>query len=150
MTTIRGAPDHTILSEQSFAHYTDKIVLRTSANIESLPDWTEALNVELRGVWGYMWGWANSFDFQVRITIDDTVIFIMTILQLKGGGFWGASNPWAKFGCTRYSGVAGDLGYGMFYDEQWGLYIHKSLKIETRWSGGLGTLASWGIYYKQL
>jgi len=150
MVLKRGAPDHTVLVEQNFAHYLDKIVLRTSDDIETSPLWTEALNVDIRGVWGYMWGWANAFDFQTRITIDGVVIFIMTVLQLKGGGFWGYSNPWAKFGVSRYSDVAGDKNFAMFYDEQWGLYIHKNITIEIRWSGGMGTLASWGIYFKEL
>jgi hypothetical protein len=49
-----------------------------------------------------------------------------------------------------YSNVAGNLSFGMFYDEQWGLYIHKNLKIEVQRSAALGTQASWGIYYKEL
>lgn len=146
----RGAPDHTILVEQNFAHYIDRQVLRTSANIESAPAWTEALNVDIRGVWGYMWGWANEKDFNVRLTIDSRVVFIFSILQMKGGGFFGMQNGWAKFGCTQYSDVAGDKQFCMFYDEKWGLYVHKNLTIETQWAGGLGTLASWGIYYKEL
>lgn len=150
MVIKRGAPDHTVLTEQNFAHYEDMVTLRGSADIASAPAWTDALDVELRGVWGYMWAWANSFDFQVRVTIDDNIVYFLTILQLKGGGFWGAQNPWGKFGCTQYNQVAGELSYGMFIDEKWGIYIHKNLKIEVRWSGGLGSLASWGIYYKEL
>jgi hypothetical protein len=46
--------------------------------------------------------------------------------------------------------VPGDLSFGMFYDEQWGLYIHKTLKVEVQRAGALGTGASWGIYYKEL
>lgn len=150
MSIKRGSPDHTVMMEQNFAHYEDKVILRGSADIESAPAWTEALNVDVRGVWGYMWAWSNSFDFQVRITVDDNIIFYMTVLQLKGGGFWGAQNPWGKFGVTQYNQVAGELSYAMFYDEKWGIYIHKNITIEIRWSGGLGTLASWGIYYKEL
>lgn len=150
MVIKRGAPDHTILIEQNFAHYEDKVVLRGSADIASAPDWTDALDISIRGIWGYMWAWANSFDFQVRITLDDNITFIMTLLQMKGGGFWGAQNAWGKFGVTQYNEVAAEKSYGMFFDEKWGIYIHKNLKIEVRWSGGLGSLASWGIYYKEL
>ena len=150
MALKRGAPDHTVLAEQSFAHYVDQHVLRVSADIASAPVWTEALNVDIRGVWGYMWGWANSKDFQVRVTIDSEIVMIMSILQMKGGGFFGMQNGWGKFGCTRYSDVALDKNFGMFYDEKWGLYVHQNLTIETNWAGGLGTLASWGIHYKEL
>ena len=148
--TKRGAPDHTVLVEQSFAHYEDRVVRRAAANIASAPNWTEALNQDIRGVWGYLWAWANSFDFQVRLTIDGQIVFYFTINELKGGGFWGYSQPWNKMGCTMFNNVAGDKQFSMFYDEKWGLYIHKNITMETRWSAGLGTLASWGIYYKEL
>ena len=145
-----GAPDHTRLTESGFAHYVDKVVLRNSAALCVAPAWEEALNVDIQGVWGYMWGWCDTHQFQVRITIDGVVIFIMTINQMHGGGFWGSNSPWDKFGCTKFSEVAGDLSFGMFYDEKWGLYIHSNITIEIRRAAAMGNLASWGIYYKEL
>jgi len=145
-----GAPDHTRLSESGFAHYVDRVVIRNSAPLCVNPLWEETVNEDIQGVFGYMWGWCDTFAFNVRITIDGQIIFIMTIHQMAGGGFWGSSGAWDKFGCTRYSAVAGDLNYGMFYDEKWGLYIHHNLTIEVQQSAALGNLASWGIYYKEL
>jgi len=146
----RGSPDWTVLSEQSFAHYTDRVERQAAIAVSATPVWDEVLNVDIRGVWGYMWAWSDSRVFRPRITIDGVIVFMMTINELAGGGFWGYSQPWKKFGCTMFNNVAGDLNFGMFYDEQWGLYIHENLTIEVQRAGALGTQASWGIYYKEL
>ena len=145
-----GAPDHTRLTESGFAHYVDRVVIRNSAALCATPAWEEALNVDIQGVWGYMWGWCDTHQFQVRITIDGVVVFYHTIAQLMGGGFMGISSSWDKFGVTSYSEVAGDLNFGMFYEEKWGLYIHSNITIEIRRAAAVGNLASWGIYYKEL
>lgn len=145
-----GSPDHTILAEQSFAHYTDRVIRQPVVAVSVMPAWDPVLNVNIRGVWGYFWAWSDSIVFQPRITIDGVVVFMMTMNQLRGGGFWGYSQPWDKFGCTMFNNVAGDLSFGMFYDEKWGLYIHSNLTIEVQRAGALGTQASWGIYYKEL
>jgi len=146
----RGSPDWTVLNEQSFAHYTDRVIRQAGTPVSAFPAWDEALNVDIRGVWGYMWAWSDSLAFRPRITIDGVIVFMLTINELRGGGFWGYSQPWEKFGCTMFNNVAGDLSFGMFYDEKWGLYIHKNLTIEVQRSAPLGTQASWGIYYKEL
>jgi len=70
--------------------------------------------------------------------------------ELRGGGFWGYSQPWNKFGCTMFDEKSVPNSFGMFYDERWGLYIHKNLTIEVQRFGAAGTQASWGIYYKEL
>ena len=132
-----GAPDHTRLSESGFAHYTDRIIRRAGAPLVANPAWETALNVNIQGVFGYMWGWCDTPVFNVRITIDGVIVFRFTIADLHGGGFWGLNSSWDKMGCTAYSAVAGNLSYGMFYDEKWGLYVHSNN-------------ASWGIYYKEL
>ena len=146
----RGSPDWTVLNEQSFAHYTDRIIRQGVIAVSAMPVWDEVLNTDIRGVWGYMWAWSDSIVFRPRITIDGVIVFMMTINELRGGGFWGYSQPWNKFGCTMFNNVAGDLSFGMFYDEQWGLYIHQNLTIEVQRNGALGATASWGIYYKEL
>ena len=146
----RGSPDWTVLNEQSFAHYTDRIIRRGVGAVSAAPVWDEVLNTDIRGVWGYMWAWSDSIVFRPRITIDGVIVFMLTMNELRGGGFWGYSQPWGKFGCTMFNNVAGDLSFGMFYDERWGLYIHKNLTIEVQRAGALGTQASWGIYYKEL
>lgn len=146
----RGSPDWTVLNEQSFAHYTDRVVRQATIAVSAAPAWDEVLNTDIRGVWGYMWAWSDSLVFRPRITIDGVIVFMLTINELRGGGFWGYSQPWNKFGCTMFNNVAGDLNFGMFYDERWGLYIHKNLTIEVQRAAALGTQASWGIYYKEL
>ena len=146
----RGSPDWTVLNEQSFAHYTDRVIRQAGVAVSATPAWDEALNVDIRGVWGYMWAWSDSLAFRPRITIDGVIVFMLTMNELRGGGFWGYSQPWEKFGCTMYNNVAGDLSFGMFYDEKWGLYIHKNITIEVQRAAPLGTQASWGIYYKEL
>jgi len=146
----RGAPDHTVLVEGNFAHYKDVVTRQAVIAVSAAPAWDTVIDVEIRGVWGYMWVWSDSIVFRPRITIDGVIVFLMTINELKGGGFWGPETSWGKFGCTQFSNVAGDLSFAMYYDEQWGLYIHQSLKIEVQRNGALGTQASWGIYYKEL
>lgn len=146
----RGAPDHTVLSENSFAHYTDRVIRQAVTPVSNMPVWDEVINEDIKGVWGYMWAWTDSIVFRPRIYIDDVLVFMMTINEMKGGGFWGYSQPWDKFGVTVFNNVAGDLNFGMFYDEKWGLYIHNNLTIEVQRAGDLGTQASWGIYYKEL
>ena len=148
--TKRGAPDHTILVEANFAHYKDVVTRQVTTPVSASPAWDTVLDVAIRGVWGYMWAWTDSRVFRPRITIDGVIVFLMTINELKGGGFWGPGNTWGKFGCTQFNDVAGDLQFCMYYDEKWGLYIHKTLKIEVQRAGALGTQASWGIYYKEL
>jgi len=148
--TVRGAPDHTILVEQNFAHYKDVVTRQAAIAVSAAPAWDTVINVSIRGVWGYMWAWSDSRVFRPRITIDGVIVFLMSINEMKGGGFWGYSQPWRKFGCTMYNNVAGDLNFGMFYDEQWGVYIHKTLKVEVQRAAPLGTQASWGVYYKEL
>jgi len=146
----RGSPDWTVLNEQSFAHYTDRVIRQVVTPVSAAPVWDEILNVDIRGVFGYMWVWTDSIAFRPRIWIDGVLVFMMTINEMAGGGFWGYSQPWNKFGVTRFSNVALDLNFGMFYDEQWGLYIHKNITIEVQRAAALGTQASWGIYYKEL
>lgn len=145
-----GAPDHTRLSESGFAHYKDRVERRAGAALIVTPGWEEAVNVDIQGVWGYMWGWSDTHAFRVRVTIDSTIVFLFSINELHGGGFWGSNCAWDKMGCTAYNAVAGDLSYGMFYDEKWGLYIHENLTVECQRAAALGNLASWGIYYKEL
>jgi len=147
---VRGAPDHTVLIEQNFAHYKDVVTRENVTPVSAAPTWDTILNVAVVGVWGYMWAWTDSLALRLRITIDGEIVFYMTVNEMKGGGFWGAQNAWGKFGLTKFQDVAGDLSYGLFYDERWGLYIHESLKIELQRAGAIGTQASWGIYYKEL
>jgi len=146
----RGAPDHTVLIEQNFAHYKDNVIYQTVTPVSVAPAWDTILDVAVVGVWGYCWFWSDSRLLRLRVTIDGTMVFFMTINEMAGGGFWGAQNAWGKFGITKFQDVAGDLSFGMFYDERWGLYIHESLKIEIQRAAALGTIASWGIYYKEL
>ncbi|GAH83452.1 unnamed protein product, partial [marine sediment metagenome] len=145
-----GAPDHTRLAESGFAHYVDRVVPRPGGALVATPAWEEALNVDIQGVFGYMWAWSDTYLFEVRITIDGVIVFHHTINTLRGGGFWNASSSWDKMGCTMFNEVIGDEGFGMFYDEKWGLYIHHNITIHCRRAGALGTQASWTIYYKEL
>jgi len=149
-----GAPDHSRMTEDAFAHYQDVILRPAAAAIAHVGDvvpYTTCVDADVVGVFGYFRAWADHQCLRVRIFIDNLVtpIFLFTITEMAGGGFWGYSNPANKFGVTKWDEI--NDSFGMVYDEKWGLYIHTHLKIEVQFSiVATGVNASWGIHYKKL
>jgi len=152
MVRISGAPDHTVLAEQSFAHYKDVILTSNWANVGTHPDWTEIINVDIRGVWGYLNVQAGSDRIHTRVTIDGQIVFDQPISLLFDNGFYGFSPASTKYGCNVYNRLPLEELFSMFYNEEWGLYIHQNLTIQMKWGNGWGasTLARHSIHYKEL
>lgn len=152
MSLIRGSPDHTVLAEQSFAHYKDVTVARLGGVVPLLPVWEDVVNANIRGVFGYLWMHGTDSRLQVRVTIDGNVVFSWSIWELHDRGFSGIGYLGKKFGCAAYNTEAMDQNLSMWYDEEWTLYVHKNLLIEMTLGGGMpgGSAGRMEVHYKEL
>jgi len=144
-----GSPDHTLLVEQNFAHYVDHVAQGGVIPAHGLVTWTNVLNVDLQGVFGYCRFWADHQNFAPRITIDGVVVFINSILALRGGGLWGYSGSGNKYKVTQYDQVSAVNQFCMYYDEKWGLYIHSNLTVDVHFELPAGLNATYYVQYKQ-
>jgi len=152
MTLVRGAPDHTILSEQSFAHYKDVALWRANAAVPANPLWEEALNVDIRGVWGNMWMHGDDSRLRAKIVIDGNEIFNMSIWDMWDRGLGGMAYGGSTFGYTVFNLIAMERSVGMWYNDHWQLYIHENITISIQLGGGVpgGGSGKWQIRYKEL
>lgn len=144
----KGAPDWIQLADQSFRRYKSFALLRAWAAVADLPDWSTVLDKDMTGAFGYLWATANDPFMNVRVTIDEIIIFNFNAGNLKSVGLWGAQNPWDKMGVVRYDEVT--ERYNIFYDEKWGMYIEENLKIELQYDIGGSGNGSCRIYWKEL
>jgi hypothetical protein len=150
MTIVRGSPDHTVLAEQSFAHYTDKIDEIDIWPPPPAPDYEDVINVDIRGVWGHMFVHTNCEHLRVEIIIDETTLYAVTPHTALVRGWYGFANPHMKFNLTAYNPDSATMGFSMVFDEKWGLYIHQKLQVRTRLDLAGGNWATFYTHYKEL
>lgn len=144
----RGSPDHTISIDNHHTHYLIKTVQYAWDDITTLLDWTEVLNVNIQGVFGWLWWAGDNPHVYVRLIIDDNVIFLFTIEQMMNLGAFGCQNSWDKIAVLRYDAI-NDFYY-CIYDEKWAFYVHSNLTVEITYELGQSGKGMCRVYYKEL
>ena len=144
----RGSPDHTLLTHDQHIHYLNVTETYNWAAITTLLDWTEVVNIDMQGVFGWLWWGAKDPNCYIRVKIDGDVLFHYTIEHMFNLGAGGCQNSWGKVNVLRYDAI--NEFYYCIYDEMWGLYVHENLTVEITYELGSAGLGVCSVHYKKI
>jgi len=122
-----GAPDHTRLSDDAFAHYEYNYVPGGGWALIAL-ERRSIVDIDLVGIFGIAFALVNNERAWLRIEVDGREIIeldprgVFRDLQIYNGKIKGV------VGSTIYDEV--NDKYSIWYHNDWKIFVHKHLKVE--------------------
>lgn len=127
-----GAPDHTRLQDDHHTHYKIYEEFFSDAAVGTIPVWTNIINKDMVGVFGWVWWKSNDPYLYCRIKVDGTVVLFFRPIDFHTMGPFGVGSAWGRMGCIKYDDAI--TYYSAFYDPGWTIYVHNNLTVEVAYA----------------